>query len=85
MNDELYENLNQEDAVLVGILSELTQIRVALQTIANQSKEEESVPRFKCASCGQKAETEDVLLAHIVDEHKAPGEKAAKRLIENVE
>jgi len=71
---EQYEDLEEKD-ILIGILTELQQIRVMLQT--RDTGDDDTPPTYACDRCGAEV-PEDKRAAHARDAHKAPADMADK-------
>jgi len=65
---EQYDDLEEKD-ILIGILTELQQIRVMLQT--RDTGDDDTPPTYACDRCDAEV-PEDKRAAHARDAHKAP-------------
>lgn len=93
-DDEDYEDLDDETAIGMGILSELTAIRQELQLLRTAVMGEVEQPTvkqssdndFTCLSCSKALENETVAKKHAVAKHDAPANNGAwKRIIVGLE
>jgi hypothetical protein len=69
-----YDALDDKD-ILIGILTELQQIRVMLQT--RDTGDDDTPPTYACDRCGAEV-PKDKRAAHARDAHKAPPSMATE-------
>ena len=73
-----YDDLSSEEAFRVGLLAELTQIRVALETLAAQHQhpeanaDEEPTAKWECSVEGVAFDSDAAARQHAVNTHNAP-------------